>query len=407
MQHHITKLKIGFTAALVVLLGVLLFVGQPIGTTFANGNGLQLTIDSHSIYNDVFQEQLSWELRDLVPGVDHFFNFGDIKPGDTGENTISIHVEENPAYVCLDFYNLKDDENGTTEPESLVDITPGGELSSAIEFFGWRDDGDNIFELGERPLFGTDEQSALALFSTTTYPLADESTDEVFLEGETYYVGITWCAGDLTVDLDTALVSCDPIPMGNEYQTDSFSVDISLRAVEASAFTNYLCEDPGVDLYLNKQISGDDQGFELSQFSYHVVGGDIDAIVPHDHTVRLPIGTYTIEELVPEGFNKEDWRIGWYGQCESGDTFMTTITVDEGNVDHGTLYCEADNQYRPGVNAGRFDTVVAAEETSESETVTEAEEVVETTTMETAPPQRWSVVRESDSLISSVRTRSR
>lgn len=321
----------------------------------------------------------------MVPGVDKFFNFDDIKPGDTGINVISIHVADNPAYVCMDFDNLVDDENGTNEPESLVDFVPGGELSDAIEFFGWRDDGDNVFEVGERVLFGTDEQSAKALFSTTTYPLADETTDEVFEEGETYYVGITWCAGNLTVDLDTALITCDAIPMGNEYQTDLFTVDVSLRAVEASAFTNYLCEDPGVDLYLNKQISGDDQGFELSDFSYHVYGGEIDAIVPHDSTVRLPIGVYTIEELVPEGFNKEDWRIGWYGQCESGDTFVTTITVDEGNVDHGTLYCEADNQYRPGVNAGIYDTETAIEASTEESELT----VVSDDTDET---QDWTIV---------------
>lgn len=105
-----------------------------------------------------------------------------------------------------------------------------------------------------------------------------------------------------------------------------------------------------VDLYVNKHISGVSQGYEHSDFSYRITGNGFDIVAPHDSFTPLPEGTYTIEELVPEGFVKEDWRIGWYGQCEAGSDFSTTITIDEGNIDHGTLYCEADNQYRPGNN---------------------------------------------------------
>ena len=102
-----------------------------------------------------------------------------------------------------------------------------------------------------------------------------------------------------------------------------------------------------VDLYINKHISGEDRGFELSDFLYRVVGEGIDAIVSHDTTIPLRPGTYTIEELAPSGFVKTDWRIGWYGQCESGSAYTTSITIEEGDLDHGILYCEADNQYRP------------------------------------------------------------
>jgi len=214
-------IKIAFLISLVVFVGVLVVRGEVIGSTFANhsgSGGLQLTIDSYSVYNDQFQPELSWELKDLVPGVDKFFNFNDIKPGDTGFNNISIHVAENPAYVCLDFSNLVDEENGVNEPESLVDEEDGGELSAAIEFFAWRDDGDNVFEVGERTLFGDTPQSAVVALNDTTYPLADATTDEVFEEDETYYVGIEWCAGNLSVDLNTAELSCDAETMGNEYQ---------------------------------------------------------------------------------------------------------------------------------------------------------------------------------------------
>ena len=82
-----------------------------------------------------------------------------------------------------------------------------------------------------------------------------------------------------------------------------------------------------VKLEITKAISGVNQGFELSDFSYRVTGNGFDVIVPHGGMIPLSIGIYTIEELVPEGFVKEDWRIGWYGQCERGDTFFTTIEI--------------------------------------------------------------------------------
>jgi hypothetical protein len=102
-----------------------------------------------------------------------------------------------------------------------------------------------------------------------------------------------------------------------------------------------------VTLTITKAISGVDLGYELSDFSYRVTGPGVDAVVPHANSIDLPIGEYTIEELVPAGFVKTDWRIGWYGACDAGSAYSTTITIDDGNVDHGWLDCQADNQYRP------------------------------------------------------------
>lgn len=138
------------------------------------------------------------------------------------------------------------------------------------------------------------------------------------------------------------------------------------------------CVPPGdtVKLEITKAISGDDQGYELSDFFYRVIGEGIDAVVPHGGMIPLPVGVYTIEELVPEGFVKEDWRIGWYGQCERGDTFVTSITIDEGNVDHGILYCQADNQYRPDQRTrthSREDVIVISTESEGETTSTEHE----------------------------------
>jgi hypothetical protein len=211
--------------------------GAGSGYTFATGSGqggIELKIDSVTVYNGEPQPALSWSLKNLVPGVDRFFNFDDVKPGDTGRTTVSVHVSKNPGWACLDFKNLTDAENGVNEPESALDTTPGqGELSGEIEFFSWRDDGDNVFEVGETPLFGTTTQMATTVLNRT-YVIADSTTGAPIPKNSTRYIGMTWCAGDLSVDLATAAVSCNGQAMGNEAQTDSLSVDVQIRAVDAT-----------------------------------------------------------------------------------------------------------------------------------------------------------------------------
>lgn len=371
LRSQITKITL-------VILGVvfvgLVLVREPVGSTFANGI-LQLTIDSHSIYNGVFQSELSWTLKDLVPGVDKFFNFGDVKPGDRGVHTISLHVDGSDAYACLDFTNLVDEENGVNEPESLEDMVPGGELSTGLEFFAWRDDGDNMFEVGERPLFGDTPESAIVVLNDTSYPLADASIDEVFEDGSTHYVGVLWCAGDLTVDLNTGDVACSPETLGNAYQTDSMSVDVSLRAVEVSAFTDYTCKDPSIELFMEKKFSGVTLGYTPEQFSFHIFGGEIDEVVPHGGSIDLPIGAYTIIELGPEDFDIPAWRIQWSGDTCTGENIgggEGFIEVTESDLRKVVSYCRADNQYRPE----SIDESSATEDT-ESALLTQEEEVVQ------------------------------
>jgi hypothetical protein len=241
-------LIVSVVALLVYALGVRGAGGFTFATTGSGQAGLELTIDSEASYNGVEQPALSWELKDLVPGVDKFWNFDDIKPGDVGENTISIHVDKNPAYVCLDFTQLTDEENGVNEPEGLVDVDlQTGELADGMEFFAWHDDGDNIFEIGEKPIFGTSTQQATIVLASTTYALADAGTGGPYQPGSVHYFGVTWCAGDMSVNVPTATISCDATALGNEAQTDSMSVDVSLTAVQANDRPGYRCGGGGVE----------------------------------------------------------------------------------------------------------------------------------------------------------------
>jgi len=224
-------------AVVFILLAVVglaaLMRGEVAGYTFAMQNGFNLRIDSHATYNGVVQPGSTWELKNLVPGVDKFFNLTNLLPGDRGETTISFHVNKN-AWICLDFENLQQQENGRNEPELASDASGGasqGELAAYTEFFAWYDDGDGTFEIGELPIFGTSTpQSALHLFNNTTYALADAVAGTPFLANQTRHVGITWCVGNLTVNTATASITCDGQVPDNVVQTDSFSVDIGFRA---------------------------------------------------------------------------------------------------------------------------------------------------------------------------------
>src|SRR3989344_82630 len=206
-------------------------------------HSFDLTVDSEASYNGVPWPDGTWDLKDLKPWKDKFWNFGDIKPGDKGENTISLHVNKD-AWVCLEFLNLKEQENGENEPESLDDNSAPseGELADKMEFFAWHDDGDNIFQVGEIPIFGTTTQAATQVLNNKVYPIADYTHGPAIPKNQTKYFGVYWCAGNLTVDVATAFLACDGSAMNNDSQTDSMSVDVQLVAVPKNDKPKFTCD---------------------------------------------------------------------------------------------------------------------------------------------------------------------
>lgn len=228
------------TLVAVVAVAAFMVRGEDPGITFATG-GINLKIDSAGWYNGAMIPSATWGMKNLTPGVDKFFNFDDIKPGDYGCEVISMHVNA-PAWICLDVKNLQQSENGVNEPESLEDFTPGPDLADGTEFFGWMDDGDGKYEPpNEKPIFGTSTQAASYVFaSSTTYAIADSRGNRCEMYTKRY-VGMCWCAGDLVVNPLTGKFSCDATALGNRAQTDSFSVDISLRAQLAPEKPKFTC----------------------------------------------------------------------------------------------------------------------------------------------------------------------
>ena len=185
-----------------------------------------------------------WTETDLN-GSQTFFNFGDIKPDDWGTNLISLHVTSNDAFVCLIPNNLTDDENSIVDPETEAgDTTDGptnGELSDEIEFFGWTDGGDGVYQNGEEVLIpaGT--------------PLSAIETEMVEMSLSTVgtgYIGLAWCAGTQTGPLSTnnpISLDCDGDGMSNIAQTDKAMADLVAYAEQQRNNEEFDCETVNLD----------------------------------------------------------------------------------------------------------------------------------------------------------------
>jgi len=256
-------------AALVATAG-LFAPGDTVATGSFTSRNLDLKIDSRAWYNGESVPSSTWSLKKLVPCTDKFFNFGDIKPGDFGKTVVSIHPSKSKSWLCLDFSNFENKDNTQNEPESAVDQNglATGELGTGMKFFGWIDDGDGAFEPPrENPLFGTSTRSALTTINNKSYAIADATHGPACQDGGTKYVGIAWCVGSMFVNLTNGKMSCDGSELGNAAQTDSISVDVSIRAMPASQDERFTCGTKPRSEEENRERIGDDVWHEVGDRS--------------------------------------------------------------------------------------------------------------------------------------------
>ncbi len=213
----------------------------------------------------------TWSLSGLENKL--FFDFQDLKPGDSGGDVISLVVNKD-SWSCLTIALTESAENGINDPESEVDDTEGkwgGELDEEMEFFFWVDDGDANWEPGEKVLF-EGKPSDLPQEDGNegrTYRLADSTgslfADDWFKEGETYQIGKVWCFGDLFVE--DGVLRCDGSLVGNTSQTDSIKGDIEFYVQEI---------EEGEDFYCKDEVNGEptDNGGEGGGGGGRVLGDD-------------------------------------------------------------------------------------------------------------------------------------
>lgn len=220
----------------------------------------------------------TWPENNLV--AHRFFNFEDLKPGDFGENTISLHVYNNDAWGRFRVHGLETADNTCTEPEGEAEegsCNPLGDLQDKLVFSAWLDqgsipgfqnvipdpanpgqyitlqpedagydpeEGNNIWDGEESeprfwnnlaPAEGTWNLAdvlgpAYATFCTgeaSPSPAANGNNNYGFCHGlaadgrmvgsTTYYFGLAWSL---------------PTTVGNEVQTDSLTADMSFDVVQ-------------------------------------------------------------------------------------------------------------------------------------------------------------------------------
>jgi predicted ribosomally synthesized peptide with SipW-like signal peptide len=190
-----------------------------------------------------------------------FFNFADLKPGDNGENTISLHVDNNNAWACATINVTNDDDVTCTTPESKDDSTCvanlnqpfNGEMAKNLSFAWWADNGDNILQPNELPtlFFRSGAKLSDLLVNHQLHLTLADSLQNFFghavgwsLQGsQTYYVGTAWCMGDMAIDPSTATISCSGKLLTNEAQTDQLKADLTFTVVQDRNNSAFRCED--------------------------------------------------------------------------------------------------------------------------------------------------------------------
>ena len=109
----------------------------------------------------------------------------DVKPGDSGEITFSLHLCDNPGYIWMQAANVGQSGGSGTEPELLVDPDNLGDLGEAIEARLWYDeDCDNVYD-GAEPV---DIMLTLDFSGSMLYDRFGGlvSEDDISINGTTY-----------------------------------------------------------------------------------------------------------------------------------------------------------------------------------------------------------------------------
>ncbi len=220
----------------------------------------------------------TWSLTDLEDEL--FFNLEDFKPGDMTEDTISLRVDDNDSYLCMDIELTGAAENVATTPETndgddLANGNWDGELDDELSYMFWADDGDNVLEENEADGFliagkaseflqGDDNggirfplaDTTLNIWKASTAGPGDDFTGPVTGEEE-YFIGQAWCYGELapldpvvTQDnlttegpmiRNTTGLECEGILVTNVSQTDSMEGNVSFYAEQSRNNPDFVC----------------------------------------------------------------------------------------------------------------------------------------------------------------------
>jgi predicted ribosomally synthesized peptide with SipW-like signal peptide len=329
----------------------------------------------------------TWAESDLIEDsiAFRFFDFSDIKPGDEGENTISLHVTDNDAWACMTVDNVSDLDVTCTEPESedaddvscMADIAADGELGANLTFDAWLDEGttpgfqcnnanavptvgascaadpqegDNVMN-GVEALFWDDEtvdeasEGPFALSDVLSGAYAAHTCTDV--DGNTAYAACHGLASDgRMVGSATyywGLAWNVPDEAGNEIQTDSLVMDMVFEVEQHRNNDNFQCtpstepEPETATLTIDKAVTFSSTsvvGVDVTDFTLHINGPGGDQILTDETPLAgLAPGVYTVSEVYSNNPAGLTWDAVFSGACSeiAVDTETGTITLAAGD----------------------------------------------------------------------------
>lgn len=146
----------------------------------------------------------------------------DMKPGDKGERTVKLWVDDNPSCGKVSINLTEDKDNSCTEPELLDDTTcvadqTFGELNDEVDFAIWEDPNCNNELDGQETILVSGPLTSNKVYSIGEIP--------TLVENAKCY-GIAYCFGDWNG------IACDGSQVDNASQSDSFKADLIIDALQ-------------------------------------------------------------------------------------------------------------------------------------------------------------------------------
>ena len=259
-------LSIGVISTIVIFASNAFFSDTETSTgNILKAGKVDLLVDSSCSYNGQASSECgTWDSKNLTS--EKFFHFSDVKPGDYGENTISLKVEDNPSWLCMAITPTANDDVSSNEPElketGEILNNPSdlwdGELKQNLKFHIWADVceippavvGDNIFQdgcdknitetLSDDPVTIALADSAKNVFTGNAGPINGNHK---------YYLGFGWSLPDT---------------VGNITQTDSFAADISFQAEQSRNNKDFVCPQQE-NIFFDDFNDGNADGWDLNQ----------------------------------------------------------------------------------------------------------------------------------------------
>jgi len=315
---------------------------------FFQAGSLDLKIDCESYWydaNGTILGSIVFPETDLT--IQKFFNWSDIKPGDHGEATISLHVIDNDAWLCWHIKNYTRGPGITTGPEPTPD---NGELAQNMNTKIWVDEGttpgwqgkgvdpgegDNIWQPNED-----------IIYEGIMHDFINNSNNWLgpthLIGCETYYIGWAWEV---------------PATVGNIIQDDWINFDVEFYVEQYRNNPDFICGSCRVDLEINKTVNIlDPLPGDIVKYTISVCNGDCNSVEDIIVADGLPACVNYINHSASQGtynYISGLWNVGFLDVGECATLTINATVLDRDCVDLVFIIDGSDN-----VSSTDFDIMI-------------------------------------------------